>query len=235
MVPGGMTMTTTATARAAGATDPLRPPLRILPGTAAGHAVMIARMGTAQDDEASDAALLARYAAGEQAAARILTLRHTPRLLALARRMLSDSSEAEDVAQETMLRLWHVAPHWRDGEAALGTWLYRVASNLCIDRLRRRRERSLDEAPETADASPAPASLLAARDRAAALGAALARLPDRQRLAVVLRHLEERSNPEIAAILETSVEAVESLLARGRRELAAELVPRRAELGFADD
>jgi RNA polymerase sigma-70 factor (ECF subfamily) len=67
-----------------------------------------------------------------------------------------------------------------------------------------------------------------------ALRKALASLPDRQRLAIVLRHLEERPNPEIAAILETSVEAVESLLARGRRALATELAPRRSELGLAD-
>jgi RNA polymerase sigma factor (sigma-70 family) len=71
-------------------------------------------------------------------------------------------------------------------------------------------------------------------ERAAALQAALSALPDRQRLALVLRHLEERPNPEIAAILDTSVEAVESLLARGRRSLAAELAPRQAELGLAD-
>jgi RNA polymerase sigma-70 factor (ECF subfamily) len=148
--------------------------------------------------------------------------------------MLNDRAEAEDVAQETMLRLWRMAPDWRADGAALGTWLYRVASNLCIDRLRRRRGAPADAAPEVADASPGAQARLEAADRAAALGAALARLPERQRLAVVLRHLEERPNPEVAAILEISVEAVESLLARARRALAAELVPRRAELGFGD-
>lgn len=222
---------------AARTTDAPPEPFRTLSGTAPGETVMIARMKTALDapGQASDAALLRRYAAGDQAAARALTLRHTPRVLALARRMLNDGAEAEDVAQETLLRLWRIAPDWRDDEAALGTWLYRVASNLCIDRLRRRRERSLDAVREMADASPAALSGIEARDRVAALDAALALLPDRQRLAVVLRHIEERSNPEIATILETSVEAVESLLARGRRELAASLVPRRAELGFGDE
>ena len=147
--------------------------------------------------------------------------------------MLADPTEAEDVAQETMLRLWRMAPDWRPGEAALATWLYRVASNLCLDRLRRRRETG-GEAPETADEAPSALETLARADRAAALRAALDGLPDRQRLAIVLRHLEERSNPEIAAILGVSVEAVESLLARGRRELAARLVPRRAELELDD-
>ena len=184
--------------------------------------------------EDADAALLARYAAGDQVAARALTLRLAPRVFALARRMLADAAEAEDVTQEAMLRLWRMAPDWRDEGAALGTWLYRVASNLCIDRLRRRRERPGDAVPETVDGAPGAEGRLQAADRAAALDAALAALPERQRLAVVLRHFEERPNPEIAAILGTSVEAVESLLARARRELAARLVPRRAELGYTD-
>ncbi|TPE50246.1 RNA polymerase sigma factor [Amaricoccus solimangrovi] len=186
------------------------------------------------ETETSDAALLARYAAGEQAAARALTFRHAPRVLALARRMLGDPAEAEDVAQETLLRMWKIAPEWRE-EARLSTWLYRVASNLCVDRLRRRREQGIDGAAEIADGAATAQEGLEARDRAGALRAALARLPDRQRAAIVLRHFEERPNPEIAEILGLSVEAVESLLARGRRALAERLSPRRSELGFADD
>jgi len=190
------------------------------------------------DADLSDAALLVLYAEGDQAAARTLTARHAPRVFALARRMLGETAEAEDVTQETMLRLWKIAPDWEADRAALATWLYRVASNLCIDRLRRRRQPGRapggDAIPEVADERPGPEHRREARDRAAALGEALAALPERQRLAVVLRHLEERSNPEIAAILDASVEAVESLLARARRDLAARLAPRRAELGFTD-
>lgn len=186
------------------------------------------------ETEMSDLDLLARYAAGDQAAARALTFRHAPRLLTLARRMLADAAEAEDVAQETLLRLWRIAPDWRD-EAKLSTWLYRVASNLCVDRLRRRRERTLDEAGEPADETATPLEGIAARERAGALEAALGRLPERQRVAIVLRHIEERSNIEIGEILGLSVEAVESLLARGRRALAERLLPRREELGFADE
>jgi RNA polymerase sigma-70 factor (ECF subfamily) len=201
--------------------------------TAAPGIGIVARMPPETDVE-TDAALLARYAAGDQAAARVLTARHAPRLLALARRMLGDAAEAEDVAQEAMLRLWRIAPDWQAERGAPGTWLYRVASNLCIDRIRRRRALGQDALPEVADETPGVEVALEAGDRAAALEAALAALPERQRLAIVLRHLEERSNPEIAAILETSVEAVESLLARGRRELAARLAPQRQELGFGD-
>lgn len=204
--------------------------------TATRGKVIVAAMSISPDADAedSDAALLRRYAGGDQAAARVLTARHAPRVFALARRMLGETAEAEDVTQEAMLRLWKLAPDWEADRAALGTWLYRVTSNLCIDRLRRRRELGSDAVPEIADETPAVLARLQTRDRAAALQAALALLPDRQRLAVVLRHFEERGNPEIAAILGVSVEAVESLLARARRDLAARLAPRQAELGLRD-
>jgi RNA polymerase sigma factor (sigma-70 family) len=181
--------------------------------------------------EETDETLMRRYAGGDRAAARVLTLRYAPRVLALARRMLGDAAEAEDVAQEAMLRLWRVAPDWWAGEAAPATWLYRVTGNLCIDRLRRRRP-MVAEAPETADPAPSVEAGLIAGDRARALEAALAALPERQRLAVVLRHFEERGNPEIAAILDTTVEAVESLLTRARRTLAERLLPQAETLGF---
>ena len=189
---------------------------------------------SAAGEPQSDASLLALYAAGDQAAARALTARHAPRVFALARRMLGEVAEAEDVTQETMLRLWKIAPDWQADRAALSTWLYRVASNLCIDRLRRGRTLGGDAVPDLADETPGPERRLQARDRATALTQALAALPDRQRLAIVLRHFEDRPNPEIAAILDASVEAVESLLARARRDLAARLAPRKAELGFTD-
>ena len=192
----------------------------------------MARQAEAGDE--SDAALLGRYARGDQAAARTLTARHAPRVFRLARRMLGHRAEAEDVTQEAMLRLWRLAPDWEAGRGAVSTWLYRVTSNLCLDRLRRRRETTVDAVPEVADDAPTALGRIEAADRAAALAAALARLPDRQRLALVLRHLEDRGNPEIAAALETSVEAVESLLARARRALAADLAGRREDLGFTD-
>ena len=203
--------------------------------TARRRAVIVGPMTRqAEAGDGSDAALLALYARGDQAAARTLVARHAPRVFRLARRMLGDGTEAEDVTQEAMLRLWRLAPDWQDGRGAVSTWLYRVTANLCLDRLRRRRETSVDVLPEVADEAPGAFGAIEAADRAAALEAALARLPDRQRLAVVLRHLEERGNPEIAAVLDVSVEAVESLLARARRALAADLAGRREELGFTD-
>ncbi len=186
--------------------------------------------------ELSDEALLRACAGGDRQAVRVLTERLTPRVLGFAARMLGDRSEAEDVAQEAMLRLWQIAPKWRQGEARVTTWLYRVVSNLCTDRLRARgRGVPLEHAGEPADGAPSVLACLAERERVAALEAALANLPARQRQAVVLRHMEGCSNPEIARVMEISVEAVESLTARGKRSLAATLAARRAELGYDDD
>ncbi|WP_417523202.1 RNA polymerase sigma factor [Marinovum sp.] len=187
-------------------------------------------------DEISDEALLVLYANGDGPAARALTLRLTPRAYAQAFRMLGDGAEAEDVTQEALMRLWKIAPDWRQGEAQVSTWLWRVVANLATDRLRRRRRIApLEDAGDPVDeAGDAPAQMQAAARRAA-LADALAALPERQRRAVELRHFEGLGNPEIAAILEISVEAVESLTARGKRALARALEGRKAELGYTDD
>lgn len=187
--------------------------------------------------EPSDDALLAAFAQGDRAAAQELTARLLPRVFAVARRVLGDPAEAEDAAQEAMLKLWRMAPDWRPGTAKVSTWLYRVTLNLCID-IRRRRHGGtvdLDAVPDPADPAPGAAERLQAAARTDALQAALMRLPDRQRQAVVLRHLEELSNPEIADVMDISVEAVESLTARGKRALAAALAGRRKDLGYDDD
>lgn len=184
-----------------------------------------------------DEDLLAAYAAGDAQAARVLTQRLAPRVFAHALRMLGgDRAEAEDVTQDALLRLWRAAPGWRRGEAKVTTWLYRVTANLCIDRIRRRRNGpDLDTVPEPMDETPSAATGMQQAARAEALQAALNSLPDRQRQAVILRHIEGLSNPEIAEIMDIGARAVESLVARGKRALEAALLGRRAELGYEDD
>ena len=184
--------------------------------------------------DVSDDALLVLYANGDPDAARALNIRLTPRAFGQAMRMLGDRAEAEDVAQDAMLRLWKIAPDWRQGEAKVTTWLYRVVANLCTDRLRKQRNVDIDSVPEPEDDRAGVEGDMQNAARMAALRDALAELPDRQRQAVVLRHIEGLGNPEIAEIMEISTEAVESLTARGKRALAAILAGRREELGYTD-
>jgi RNA polymerase sigma-70 factor (ECF subfamily) len=180
--------------------------------------------------------LLVAFANGDPEAARLLTGRLTPKVLGQALRMLADRAEAEDVTQEAMVRLWRIAPDWRQGEARVSTWFYRVTANLCTDRLRRRRQTvSLDRVTDPADGAASVADQMQGQARMSALSAALAALPERQAQAVALRHLEGLANPEIAEIMDISVEAVESLTARGKRALAAILAGRKAELGYEDE
>ena len=186
-------------------------------------------------DGASDEALLVAYGNGDAQAARALTLRLAPRLFAHAMRMTGNAADAEDITQEAMLRLWKLAPEWRQGEARVTTWLYRVVANLCIDKKRRAKEATVETLPEQADTGPSADTRLLQQARQSALNAALAHLPDRQRQAVILRHIDGLGNPQIADILDISVEAVESLTARGKRSLAKLLSERRDELGYEDD
>lgn len=192
-------------------------------------------MALDQYAQAPDGALLVAFANGDSNAARVLATRLTPNALGQAYRMLQDRAEAEDVVQEAMLRLWKQAPDWRQGEAQVSTWLYRVVANLCTDRLRRRkRSASLDEIAEPVDDTPSVTATMQTNARMQALSDALASLPERQAQAVALRHLEGLGNPEIAQVMDISVEAVESLTARGKRALARILAGRKAELGFEE-
>ena len=194
---------------------------------------MTTQLGSWRD--APDAALLLAYAQGDMDAARVLTARVLPRILAQATRMLSDQAEAEDVSQDALMRLWKIAPDWRQDEAQVTTWLYRVTANLCTDRLRKRRNVPLDEIAEPADPQRSASGQIQDKARYSALSDALAQMPERQALAVSLRHLEGLPNPEIAEVMDISLRSVESLTARGKRALMDILQGRKAELGYDDD
>ena len=170
-----------------------------------------------------DEEVVARVAQGDPAAVQALMARKLPRMLSLARRMLGDAVEAEDVAQEVFIRAWKQARHWRPGAGRFDTWMHRVALNLCYDRLRRRRETVMADPPEQTDpALDAEARLLSA-GLAAQVADAMNALPPRQKEALILCHYQELSNIEAADLMQISVEAVESLLSRGRRALKASL------------
>ncbi len=174
----------------------------------------------------ADALLMRRVGAGDAAACRLLVDRHLKRIVGFAYRLLGDRSDAEDVAQDTFLRLWRHAHRWRP-RARLTTWLFRVAYNLCIDRLRARREKPSDPLPNP----PAnPAANLQRSQVARIVGSALGTLPERQRTALALVYHQGLSNIDAAEVMDVSVEAVESLLARGRRGLRKRLAAQRPEL-----
>jgi len=181
--------------------------------------------------EDPDQDLVARVGRGEPAAVQALVARKLPRMLALAQRMLGDAGEAEDVAQEVFVRVWKQAPHWKPGAAKFDTWMHRVALNLCYDRLRRRRETPTDTPPEQVDPAVSAEAGLVRQDTARQVEAALAALPPRQREAVVLCHYQELSNIEAAALMDVSVEALESLLSRARRALRVSLAGVRSPAG----
>ena len=182
-----------------------------------------------------DNALLLAYANGTPQAAQILTERLMPKIFTQAFHRIRNKADAEDIAQEALLRLWRIAPDWQQDNAKVSTWLYQVVTNLCVDRLRNKNHEHLDSIPEPKDTRPNATDVIQDQSRANALYHALAKLPDHQREAVAMRHLEGLSNPEIADNLQLSTEAVESLIARGKQKLSKILQYQKSELGYQDD
>jgi len=182
-----------------------------------------------RDQEDPDATLMPRIADGDAAAFRLLVDRHADRLLAFSQRLLGDRSAAEDVVQDTYLSLWRKAGDWTP-KARVSTWLYRVARNAALDRLRRVRPTVDPEDVTLIDAGPAPDRRLDDAATAESVRGALDTLPERQRAAIVLVHYEGLSGADASAALEISVEALESLLSRGRRALRQALADQRVEL-----
>ena len=176
--------------------------------------------------EATDDELVGLVARGDRAAFARLVARHRTRLLALIARSLGSRAAAEDVVQEVFTRAWVKAPTWEvrePGRASYAAWLSRVAVNLAIDQSRKVRPAALDAIEEPEDpALPADAAMIA-RERAARLKAAVAALPERQRLAIGLTYDSELSNADGAAAMGVSVGAFELLLVRARRALRLSL------------
>ena len=167
--------------------------------------------------------LLARLRSGDRQAFAALVVRYQRPLFGFLGRMGCAPALAEDLAQDAFVRAWQQAPNWQPGAARFATWLHQVVLNLCRDRLRTRREMlPLESVAERVD-DDTPEHAHGRADRAHRIQTALATLPERQREALLLCHFQGLSNIEAAGLLALSVDALESLLARGRRALRAAL------------
>ncbi len=165
---------------------------------------------------------ITRAANGDRAAQAALVNRNMPIIFRVAYRMLQDRAEAEDVTQETFLRAWKTLPDWQP-KAKFSTWACTVALNLCRDRLRKKKPVLMDEVPERVDTALRPEQALASQQAIGRIESKIAALPERQREALSLCALEGMTNIEAAETMDVSVRALESLLARARRALKAEL------------
>lgn len=175
---------------------------------------------TMTDPDAGD---IVRAAAGDPHAFARLVDRHLNRVHRLAWRSLGNDADAQEVAQETFLRAFTQLPHWQPKRARFSTWLYRVAFNLCQDQLRSRRDWVPVEDLDLIDPTRKPDSVLDHGQRWQRIEDAIARLPQRQREALLLCHYEDQSNAAAAAVLNVPITTLESLLARARRNLRAML------------
>lgn len=171
---------------------------------------------------APDAGLLAEAAQGDQRAFAELVRRHFPAVYRVTWRMTKGAADTEDIVQEAFLKLWRNPAQVRDAQALRG-WLMRVASNAVIDGARRMKPQELDSLPEPADPAPGAGEQIDRTKAAEEIHRAVSDLPDRQRLALAMVHFEGMSNIEAAEVMEVSVDALESLLARGRRALKQSL------------
>ena len=164
---------------------------------------------------------------GDQAAFEQLVRRYEKRVFALTGRMCRNPSDAEEAAQETFLAAWQGLPFFR-GEASFATWLYRLASNACVDLLRREGRHqagagiSLDDEEsgfDPPDPAPSPQALAERAELRQQIEAALAELPPEYRQVLVLRELHQRTYDEIAEICSLDLGTVKSRISRGRKRL----------------
>lgn len=169
-----------------------------------------------------DQQLMLQVADGNLEAFAVLVDRHRQTAWRVAYRMLGDPAEAEDAAQQAFLKIFEAADRY-EPTAAFKTYLHRVVTRHCLDRIEKKKPVYVDELPPRRDDRKGPGAKLETRQKRQRIRQAIDALPGRQRSAVVLYHFEELRYAEIAEAMDCSTKAVERLLARGRRALADEL------------
>lgn len=177
-----------------------------------------------------DHRLMDLIASGDEHAFRRLVERHQGVILGVVTKMLGNTSDSEDIAQQVFIRVWKHAKHYKP-DNKFTTYLYTITRNLVYNESRRRsrkstvstneREEQHLQHPDQCTASPDEALL--DHELSAAIDTAISKLPEKQRLAVILRRYDMLSYEEIASILDTSVPSIKSLLFRARTTLREEL------------
>jgi RNA polymerase sigma-70 factor (ECF subfamily) len=172
----------------------------------------------------TDQELMDAICNGDQTAYQVVVKRFLASISHYAYRLLGNSKDTEDIAQETFLRVWLNASSWRGDQAMLSTWIYRIAHNLCIDYLRKHgRMQTQDRFEEQSSSEANPGNTADGDgdgdDKVAMLSQSIDKLPENQRSALALCHYQNFSNKEAAAIMGVSVKALESLISRAKRTL----------------
>lgn len=180
---------------------------------------------SSSDVPANDTTLMAQIAAGDRRAFQLFACRHNAKCVAIARRVLGNTSDAEEVVQEALLRVWEHAADWRGSNSQATTWLYRIIVNLAIDRTRKRSPIFIpvEHGPVMIDPAPNAHLVLEGRELETRIAREIPELPERQRAALSLCYLEGLSCAEAAGAMKISVSAMEALLVRARRTLRERL------------
>lgn len=185
--------------------------------------------GTEEDTE--DVRLMQLVSRGDMGAFERLIERHQALVGGTVARMLGSNSDVEDIAQQVFIRVWKSAGRYVP-RAKFTTWLLKITRNLVFNELRRSKrhahvplqvEPNAEELPLKDEKNPSPDASLLEVELQRAIEKAIMKLPDTQRMALILRRYEEFSYEEIAEVLDLSVPAIKSLLFRGRTELRARL------------
>ena len=172
----------------------------------------------------SEAELVQQLSSGDENAYRILLDQHLASISSYVGRMMHSNAYTQDIVQETFLRLWTQGARFNPETAKLTTWLHNIAHNLCVDHFRKHNRMVLEDVNDEPDEHSEPVSQLQNLESATHIGECLMQLPERQRSAIIMCHYQGMSNKDAAAILDISLDALESLMARGRRKLRKLLV-----------
>ena len=182
-------------------------------------------------NKATDDELLFWSAQGDRRAFDEIVVRHGSFVLSVASRLIPNFRDAEDIAQDAMVKVWHHAGRFNPKRARLRTWLYQIVVNLCIDRRRRKEPVPLPDNFDAVDPGAAADEILTSTERDAALAAAIRALPASQQAAMILVYEEGVSGAEAGRILGLSAKAIERLLARARTTLRERLLAERDKQG----